>query len=145
MTNWASLALPPCSSWRLIGNAREQLAARRTVAISRRSRAEEFHRFILTCQPGACAQSESCKLGERPCPTNTLPPTHQKLHEPSWDRLQSSYDDVEAELELIRKDPLHSGSSVLFIGCGGAGYSRMIDRLSHNPQRYLMTELVVVP
>eukprot|EP00965_Chrysotila_dentata_P119043 3935342-Pleurochrysis_carterae.AAC.3 len=67
------------------------------------------------------------------------------LHDTIWDRLQSSYDDVEAELNLICQHELHSHSSVLYIGCDGAGYSRMIHKLSHYPTLYFMTELVIIP
>eukprot|EP00965_Chrysotila_dentata_P201368 6180531-Pleurochrysis_carterae.AAC.1 len=59
--------------------------------------------------------------------------------------MQSSYDDVEAEVKIIQENSLHSCSSVLFIGCDEARFSRTIHRLSHNPQKYLMTEPVVTP
>eukprot|EP00965_Chrysotila_dentata_P087710 2896036-Pleurochrysis_carterae.AAC.1 len=68
-----------------------------------------------------------------------------ELHEPIWNRLQSSYDDVDAELDHIRKHEMHKHSAVLFIGCDGLGYSRLIHRLSQDPTQYLETTLIVVP
>eukprot|EP00965_Chrysotila_dentata_P073442 2425688-Pleurochrysis_carterae.AAC.1 len=63
------------------------------------------------------------QLDLKPEPRLKLPRTHMYLHTPIWDRLQSSYDDVNAELETIRNHPTHRHSTVVFIGCDGAGYS----------------------
>eukprot|EP00965_Chrysotila_dentata_P197100 6177989-Pleurochrysis_carterae.AAC.7 len=75
-------------------------------------------------------QSESSALNHKPTPTIDLPSTIMRLHEPIWDRLQSSYDDVEAKIEVICEHRMHKLSSVIFVGCDGAGYSRMIHKLS---------------
>eukprot|EP00965_Chrysotila_dentata_P119068 3936375-Pleurochrysis_carterae.AAC.1 len=74
-----------------------------------------------------------------------MPSTHMHLHEPIWGRLQSSYDNVNAELFHIRRDPLHSECTVVFFGCDGLGYSRLIHRLSQDPTQFLETAPVVIP
>eukprot|EP00965_Chrysotila_dentata_P023186 768555-Pleurochrysis_carterae.AAC.1 len=67
------------------------------------------------------------------------------LHNTIWARLQLSYDNFEAEFNLICQHEIHSHSFVLYIGCDGAEYSRMIHELSHNPTLYFITELVIIP
>eukprot|EP00965_Chrysotila_dentata_P043790 1455884-Pleurochrysis_carterae.AAC.1 len=65
-------------------------------------------------------------------------------HEPIWDRGQSSYDDVNAELLHIRRYSLHSKSTVDFIGCDGLRHSRLIHKLFHYPTQFLKTAPVVI-
>eukprot|EP00965_Chrysotila_dentata_P039681 1318684-Pleurochrysis_carterae.AAC.1 len=55
-------------------------------------------------------------LDKKPEPGVELPRTHMELHPPIWDKLQSSYDDVNAALETIRNHPTHRHSTVIFIG-----------------------------
>ena len=52
-------------------------------------------RFILYLEA-----AERKKLDDTPKPAIDLPPMHMVLHTPIWDRLQSSYHDVNAELQL---------------------------------------------
>eukprot|EP00965_Chrysotila_dentata_P112978 3732399-Pleurochrysis_carterae.AAC.1 len=95
-----------------------------------RFRAARFVHYLANC--------ESRKSDEKPKQPIDLPATHMQLHYPVWDRLQSSYDDVNAELA-------HSSSSVLLIGCDGAGYSRLIHRRSQDPTQFLETTHIVIP
>eukprot|EP00965_Chrysotila_dentata_P193869 6176011-Pleurochrysis_carterae.AAC.1 len=59
--------------------------------------------------------------------------------------MQSSSDDVNAELDHIRSHELHKESSKLFIGCYGLGYSRIIHRLSQDARDSFETPPVVIP
>eukprot|EP00965_Chrysotila_dentata_P146132 4826387-Pleurochrysis_carterae.AAC.8 len=68
-----------------------------------------------------------------------------ELHEPIWDRLQSSYNDVNAELDHIRKHDLHKHAAVIFVGCDGLGYSRLIHSLSQDPTQILETSTIIIP
>eukprot|EP00965_Chrysotila_dentata_P110066 3636919-Pleurochrysis_carterae.AAC.2 len=138
MTSWASLAFPQMA----VGDS---LAA----DVSNMLRSDLFsaiHPELVRFRDDKCAhymhfQCESSSLDQKPSPVLDLLPTHLVLHDPIWNRLQSSYDDVKAELKLIRENPSHCHSIMLFIGVDGAGSSRMIRRLSHNPTCYLMTKL----
>eukprot|EP00965_Chrysotila_dentata_P230012 6197528-Pleurochrysis_carterae.AAC.2 len=67
-----------------------------------------------------------------------------ELHEPIWDRLQSTYDDVNAELDHIRKHDLHNYTALVFVGCDGSGYSRLIHRLSQEPTQFLETNPIFI-
>eukprot|EP00965_Chrysotila_dentata_P240697 6203856-Pleurochrysis_carterae.AAC.5 len=69
-----------------------------------------------------------------------MPSTHKHLQEPIWDRLQSSYDYLNAALLHIRHDPLHSEFTVVFSGCDGLNYSQLIHRLSQDPIQFLETD-----
>ena len=73
------------------------------------------------------------------------PPTRFHFHDPIFDRLQSSYDDVNFELDLMRGSPFHKFSEGLMLGGDGLSYMRLIHRLAQNPRRYLETMPIVVP
>jgi hypothetical protein len=61
------------------------------------------------------------------------------------DRLQSSYDDVNFELDLMRRSNYHRYSNCIQIGGDGLSYQRLIHRLAQDPQQYLYTTPVVIP
>eukprot|EP00965_Chrysotila_dentata_P190926 6174200-Pleurochrysis_carterae.AAC.7 len=66
--------------------------------------ATRFVHYLSNCAIG--------KLDKKSVPHIHLPPAHMELHAPIWDRLQSSYDDVNAELDHIRKHDLHKHAAV---------------------------------
>eukprot|EP00965_Chrysotila_dentata_P031260 1040704-Pleurochrysis_carterae.AAC.1 len=59
--------------------------------------------------------------------------------------MQSSYDDVNAELDLMRHSAQHAQASIVFIGCDGLGYLRLIHRLSQDFRLFLESTPVVIP
>ena len=73
------------------------------------------------------------------------PPTRFHFHDPIFDRLQSSYDDVNFELDLMRGSLFHKFSEGLMLGGDGLSYMRLIHRLSQDPRRYLETTPIVIP
>ena len=74
-----------------------------------------------------------------------FPPTKFHYHPPIFDRLQSSYDDVNFELDLMRSSLFHKYSDALMLGGDGLSYMRLIHRLSQDPRRYLETKPIVMP
>ena len=73
------------------------------------------------------------------------PPTHFQYHDPIFDRLQSSYEDVKFELNLIRRSRFHVFSDAIQLGGDGLSYMRLIHQLSLNPKLYLMTKPIIIP
>ena len=73
------------------------------------------------------------------------PPTRFHFHDPIFDRLQSSYDDVNFELDLMRGSLFHKFSAGLMLGGDGLSYMRLIHRLAQDPRRYLETMPIIVP
>ena len=73
------------------------------------------------------------------------PPTKFHFHDPIFDRLQSSYDDVNFELDLMRSSVFHRYSEGLMLGGDGLSFMRLIHRLAQDPRRYLETMPVVIP
>ena len=73
------------------------------------------------------------------------PQTKFFYHPPIFDRLQSSYADVNFELDLMRSNSFHKYSDALMLGGDGLSYMRLIHRLSQDPRRYLETKPVVMP
>ena len=73
------------------------------------------------------------------------PPTKFHFHNPIFDRLQSSYDDVNFELDLMRSSIFHRYSEGLMLGGDGLSFMRLIHRLAQDPRRYLETTPVVIP
>jgi hypothetical protein len=73
------------------------------------------------------------------------PPTRFHFHDPIFDRLQSSYADVNFELDLMRSSTFHRFSEGIMLGGDGLSFMRLIHRLSQDPRRYLETMPVVIP
>ena len=84
-------------------------------------------------------------LLEKPVFNSPYPPTYFHYQCPIFDRLQSSYEDVNFEVDLMRSTVFHRHSGLLFLGGDGLTYHRLISRLSQDPRRYLMTTPVVIP
>jgi hypothetical protein len=74
-----------------------------------------------------------------------FPPTHFHYHNPIFDRLQSSYDDVNFELDLMRNSVHHRYADCIQLGGDGLSYMRLIHRLSQNSQRFLETKPITIP
>ena len=83
------------------------------------------------------------------CPSETwqspYPPTRQFHHKPIYDRTQSSYADVDFEMDVVRDHPYHRNSDMIVIGGDGLTFGRMIHRLAQNPRRFLEMKPVVLP
>ena len=73
------------------------------------------------------------------------PPTRFHFHEPIFDRLQSSYEDVNFEIDLMRRSTFHRLSDALMLGGDGLSFMRMIHRISQDPRRYLETKPLILP
>jgi len=73
------------------------------------------------------------------------PPTRFHYHCPIWDRLQSSYEDVNFEMDTMRQSSFHRLSDAIMMGGDGLSYMRMIHRLAQNPRMFLQTVPVVLP
>ena len=73
------------------------------------------------------------------------PPTHFVYHKPMKDRLQSSYEDVNFELDFMRDSIYHKYSDIIMLGGDGLSFKRIIDRIAQDPRRYLMQTPVIIP
>jgi hypothetical protein len=73
------------------------------------------------------------------------PQTRFEYHEPIFDHLQSSYADVNFEVDLMRASQHHKYSDCIQLGGDGLTYMRLIHRLSQDPRRYLETKPVIIP
>lgn len=73
------------------------------------------------------------------------PPTHFHYHDPIWDRLQSSYEDVNYELKHMRSSRFHKFSDAIMLGGDGLSYMRLIHRLSQDPRQFLETKPLIIP
>mmetsp|Transcript_23882 Transcript_23882/g.77118 ORF Transcript_23882/g.77118 Transcript_23882/m.77118 type:complete len:447 (+) Transcript_23882:755-2095(+) len=79
-------------------------------------------------------------------------PAHQPVvahelhyHPPIFGRLQSSYVDVEAELEVMRNNDKHKHSTFMFVGGDGLAINRINHSLARHPGKYLHTRPAVIP
>ena len=81
-------------------------------------------------------------LLERPA---VQPPyvAHLTYHAPMWGVLQSSYEDVEAELNLIRSK--HLDKRILFVGGDGLSILRMNSLLLLHPDLYIDSAPMIIP
>lgn len=84
-------------------------------------------------------------IWEKEAFTSPFPPTKFHYHDPIFDRLQSSYEDVNFELDLMRKSVYHRYSDCIQLGGDGLSYMRIIHRLSQDPRQYLETKPVIIP
>jgi hypothetical protein len=67
---------------------------------------------------------------------------HVTYHPPMWGVLQSSYDDVEAELNRMRNEHLHK--RILFVGGDGLSILRINHLLKDHPDLYLDSDPMVI-
>lgn len=84
-------------------------------------------------------------LLDKPDYDSPFPPTHFHWHPPIRERLQSSYDDVNFEIDTMRTSVYHQYSKVLFLGGDGLSYMRLIHRLKQDPRRYMETTPIIIP
>ena len=68
---------------------------------------------------------------------------HLTYHEPMWGVLQSSYDDVEAELNQLRS--YHLDKRILFVGGDGLSILRINHLLYKHPDLYLDSAPMIIP
>ena len=73
------------------------------------------------------------------------PPTHFIYHKPMKDRLQSSYEDVNFELDHMRGTEYHKYSDVIMLGGDGLSFKRIVDRMAQDPRRYIMETPLIIP
>ena len=73
------------------------------------------------------------------------PPTKFHWHDPIFDRLQASYDDVNFEIKHMRSSNYHKYSDCLMLGGDGLSYMRVIHRMSQDRRQFLETTPVVIP
>ena len=73
------------------------------------------------------------------------PQTHFHYHEPIFDRMQSSYEDVNFEVDLMRQSNYHRYSDCIFMGGDGLSYMRLIHRLAQDPRRFLQSRPMLIP
>ena len=85
------------------------------------------------------------KLDEKPNFASPYPPTHFVWHDPIKDRLQSSYEDVNFEVDWIRAHAMHKDSAAVMLGGDGLTYMRIISRLAQSPRLYLWTSPIIIP
>ena len=91
------------------------------------------------------AAASGCDLWLHETYNSPYPPTKFHYHDPIFDRLQSSYEDVNFELDTMRNHQYHKYSHMLMVGGDGLSYMRLIHRLSQNPRRFLESTPVIVP
>ena len=68
---------------------------------------------------------------------------HKVYHEPMFDRLQSSYADVEYELNVMRNAYL--SESILFVAGDGLALMRLNHLLAEKPELYFDQTPFIVP
>ena len=68
---------------------------------------------------------------------------HLHYHPPIFGRLQTSYDDVEFELNTMRRS--HLDKKILFVGGDGLSIVRMLDLMKKNPALYVDSAPLIVP
>ena len=73
------------------------------------------------------------------------PPTKFHFHDPIFDRLQASYEDVNFEINHMRNSNYHKYSDAIQLGGDGLSYIRMLQRISQDPRKYLETKPIVIP
>ena len=74
-----------------------------------------------------------------------FPRTHFHYHDPIFDRGQSSYEDVNFCLDLMRQSKYHKYSQAIMLGGDGLSYMRLIDRIAQDRRKYLWTTPVIIP
>ena len=149
MTNWATVDLPatvaPGCTPQTLSAMRGQGFFRRDLSLS------AFARSFSVVAPDIVANqnerwrnflqlAEARQLDARPPFDQPFPATHFIWRPPIRDRLQSSYEDVNFEMDLIRRHPDHANSKVLMLGGDGLSYMRIIARIAQNPRFYLFHE-----
>lgn len=99
-----------------------------------RNKFQRFSRFLREASAGA--------LFKRPQFQATYA-AHIEYHEPIQGKLQSSYADVEAELEVMRSK--HLDKRILFVGGDGLSINRINHLLKLKPDVYIDSAPLIIP
>lgn len=68
-----------------------------------------------------------------------------RFNQPIFNKLQSSYEDVEFELDVFRQAEHHKDSLVIFAGGDGASIMRMEWSIARNADKYLRQTPILIP
>lgn len=148
MTNWATVSLAAIAAPGCNRQALNALVRGRGRMFRDDLSLQAFTRLFLIDNPEIIANQDKRwrhylhhasvnRLDERPSFTSPYPPSHFLWRPPMPDRLQSSYEDVNFEIDYIRSRPAHINSVVLMLGGDGLTYMRIIHRIAQNPGFYL--------
>ena len=100
----------------------------------RRRKSERFVSYILKAASGT--------LFTRPGTPATYV-AYLRYHKPMWGLLQGKYDDVEAEINELRR--LHLEHFILFVGGDGASITRLNHLINKYPDLYLDQTPFIIP
>ena len=149
MTNWASAAIPLCTlpnpnmDFSQVSTFRPNFDKYSVVALCHPQH-PTLTQYKTTRWQHSFAAIKAGTYFNRP---SYQPPVAQHLmyREPIWDRLQSSYDDVEAELNIMRTHPSHVHSRFMFVGGDGLAINRINWTIAKNFPKYLYTSPAIIP
>ena len=161
MTNWASVFLPAAAMPSGFGGIDAILGAggifkprlnmddfldgfsmyAQDIVHNQRARWKEFLDMVAS---GSMSEPFA-SIWETGLFNSPYPPTRFYYHDPIFDRLQSSYDDVNFEINLMRRSKFHALSDALMLGGDGLSYMRMIHRISQDPRLYLESKPLIMP
>mmetsp|Transcript_1978 Transcript_1978/g.5543 ORF Transcript_1978/g.5543 Transcript_1978/m.5543 type:complete len:648 (+) Transcript_1978:193-2136(+) len=105
------------------------------VDISRNKNARFLHLLVLA-RDGRLLDRPDYQPSDR---------TYFKYMKPIWDRMQSSYDDVREELEIIRSAEEIKWSQVVFVGGDGLTYMRQLHLIKQDPAKYIGERPQLIP
>ena len=149
MTNWASAAIPLCTlpnpnmDFSQVSTFRPNFDKYSVVALCHPQH-PTLTQYKTTRWQHSFAAIKAGTYFNRP---SYQPPVAQHLmyREPIWDRLQSYYDDVEAELNIMRTHPSHVHSRFMFVGGDGLAINRINWTIAKNFPKYLYTSPAIIP
>ena len=156
MTNWATIFLPADSA------PGYNFAAQPGVSLLAQTFKAGFDKYSVAelCMPdhadivAARDARWDCAFGDGGIEAGTffsrplyLPPCQHSAfyQDPIPGRLQSSYEDVEAELDEMREHAMHKHSNWVFVGGDGLAIMRLNHTLARKYFKYLDTAPVVIP
>ena len=97
---------------------------------------QRWRRFLKACGDG--------RMLDRPGTQPRWVPEHRYYH-PIDGRLQSSYEDVEAEMTVICETLRQEGLAFLFLAGDGLSLMRVNHLLAHHPDKYIFQTPMVLP
>ena len=154
MTNWASLALARSSVPHEILSALDSDDALKNMfkpgfdKFDVVALCHPHHPEIRTNQTNRWrAAFDGIQAGTYFCRPDFTPDIahHLHYHPPIRDRLQSSYEDVEFELEVMRSHPRHKYHKFMFVGGDGLLINRLNHSLARNPSKWIRRAPAVIP
>ena len=84
-------------------------------------------------------------FGAKPKFRSPYPPTHLHYHPPIYDQGNAKYVDINFQTHWFRTSDFHRFSKLLWLGCDGLAFMRLIHRIAQDPQLHLNTTPVVLP